>query len=127
MRIAALGMATVLMGCGVNAGVEHSLVYNVTEAVAAGTCVPVEGPYAIPSGASLDYTVVDVDGTDHMDIGMIDDARGCAFNSGYGVYLDAASLRAGADNVPAGNYDFVVGCNNFFNDCVFSLTWTATY
>jgi hypothetical protein len=29
--------------------------------------------------------------------------------------------------VAAGTYDFVVGCNNIVDPCIFELTWTATH
>lgn len=115
-------------GCGSKSATALTpLVSNVNEAVAAGDCVPLEGPYTLPSGAEMSYSIIDADDADDMDVAVIDDAAGCAFSEGYGVALDVASVNARTGPVPAGDYDFVVHCNNLIYDCVFRLTWTASY
>ena len=127
MVVVIAGVLLVAVGCGSQGATEYTLVSNVSEAVAPGDCVPVEGPYRIPSGASMDFSIVDIDDTDDMDVSVIDDAAGCSFADGYGGILNTASVNGTTGRVPAGNYDFVVHCNNIFSNCLFSLTWTATY
>ena len=103
------------------------MVSNLSEEVPAGACAPVEGPYAVPDGASVDYTVTDADDTDVMDVGIIDDSAGCSFSAAYGLQTDVASVTSGDDGLLAGNYDFVVHCRNIFSSCIFALSWSATY
>ena len=117
-------------GCAAKAGASgstHTLVDGLSEQVSAGGCAAVEGPYAVPDGASMDYTVTDIDDTDDMDVAIIADAAGCSFSAGFGVALDVASVKGGDDNLPGDSYDFVVRCNNGVLPCQFSLDWSATY
>lgn len=128
MTVAMLMMAAggAMSGCKAS-GQDHTLVSAVSEAVAPGSCVPIEGPFPVPSGATMDYTVVDIDDTDDMDVAIIDDSLGCNLANGYGVNLDVASVSSGTGDLPDGNYDFVVWCHNLYSSCLFSLSWTATY
>jgi hypothetical protein len=115
-------------GCGASSSSnDHTLVSDASEVVEPGTCVPVEGPYALPDGADVSFVVTDVDDTDDMDVGVIDDALGCDFSSGYGVVLDTASVSGGDNTLVSGNYDFIVECRNAVDNCLFNLTWSATY
>jgi hypothetical protein len=127
MMIGAAALLVAGAGCGSSGPPGHTLIDGIGESVPAGSCLAVEGPYGIPSGATMSYSISDIDDTDDMDVGVIDDAFGCDFSSGYGVVLDTASVSSGTGSVPAGNYDFVVSCNNLFNTCLFSLTWSASY
>lgn len=127
-------LALLTTGCGGGGGggvrggaVTTVLVPNDPLQVSAGVCAPVEGPYGLPAGASTDFTITDIDNTDYMDVGVIDDADGCNFNYAYGAVLDANSVSSGDDNLPAGNYDLVVRCTNAYYPCQFSVHWTATY
>jgi hypothetical protein len=122
--VAAAGCSTSTDSTGAST---HTLVSNLSEEVGPGACAPVEGPYAVPDGTSMDYTITDIDDTDSMDVGIIDDAFGCSFSSGYGVQANVASVTSGDDGLVAGNYDFVVHCRNFVTSCVFALSWSATY
>lgn len=127
--------AALLAGCGGGGGrstgrpgaVTTVLAQNDPLEVYAGQCAPVEGPYGLPSGASTDFTITDIDNTDYMDVGVIDDAYACNFNYAYGAVLDANSVSSGDDNLPAGNYDLVVRCTNASYPCQFRVHWTATY
>ena len=129
MKRMSLGAFIVLFasGCHVSTGTDHTLVSNLEESVPAGGCAAVEGPFNLPSGATNDYTVTDIDGTDDMDVTVLDDADGCDFTRGYGALTHVASVSSGTGSVPDGAYDFVVRCHNAVQDCIFSLTWTASY
>lgn len=128
-------LAVMMAGCGGGGGggggrvgaVTTVLVPTDSVQVAAGTCAPVEGPYSLPAGASTDFTITDIDNTDYMDVGVIDDAYACDFRYAYGAVLDTNSVRSGDDNLPAGYYDLVVRCTNAYYPCQFSVHWTATY
>jgi hypothetical protein len=116
-----------LGGCHVSTTADHILASNAPESVPAGGCVPVEGPFPIPGGATFDYSVSDVGDFDVMTVGIIDDAFGCAFSQGYGVTSGTGSVSNSTEDVVDGEYDFVVQCNNLSADCVFSLDWSANY
>jgi len=120
-------LAFLLPACNISKGTEHTLVQNVVELVGPRTCALVEGPYAVPSGATMDYIITDSDGADDMDVGIIADTDGCDFSRGHGVNLDIASVSSGTGSLPPNNYDFVVQCNNIFSSCYFGLSWSATY
>jgi hypothetical protein len=126
-RTAIAGVVLLATGCQVSSGVDHTLVLDRDEDVPAGACVPVEGPFHLPGGATSDFTVTDVDGTDDMDVSVIADAAGCDFLAGEGTVHGVASVSSGTGSLPGDAYDLVVRCNNPTQDCLFSLTWTATY
>lgn len=129
LSISALALTAAGCGSGGGRGGGSTTVlvpYDSLE-VYAGACAAVEGPYALPDGASTDFTVTDIDNTDYMDVGVIDDAYGCNFSYAYGAVHNTNSVRSGDDGLPYGYYDFVVRCNNSYYPCEFSLHWTATY
>jgi len=79
------------------------------------------------------FTIVDTPtgvGSDSMEVGIMFDsdflAGGCNFNLAIVDDVGTGSVTD-SGNVYAGSYVFVVGCNNFIDDCLFDLTWTATY
>jgi hypothetical protein len=121
------GALLLATGCNVSSGVQHTLVLDQDETVPAGVCMAVEGPFHLPGGATSDFTVTDVDGTDDMDVSVIADADGCNFVLGDGTVHDVASVSGGTGSLPGDAYDFVVRCNNAAQDCLFTLTWTADY
>ncbi len=127
--VALIAAALLGIGCGSGSSstVDHTLVSNASEEVPPGACVPVEGPYSLPDGADMAFSIADVDDTDDMDVGVIDDSLGCDFSSGYGVVLDAASVNSSADNLPVGSYDLIVNCRNVVTSCIFSVSWSASY
>jgi hypothetical protein len=109
---------------------------NTPLAVPAGYCDSVSGPVTVGAG-SMAFTIVDTPtgiGSDSMEVGIMhsadfDASGGCNFNLaivddvGTGSISDASP----AGGVAASTYDFIVGCNNIVDDCLFNLTWTATY
>ena len=132
--------AAVLFFVGVGAcgggGGHHAVTYvleqSVPIAVPAGYCDAVSGPFAVGTG-SMSFTIVDTPtgiGSDSMEVGIMFDsdflAGGCNFNL---AIVDDVGTGSVTDSgaVDAGTYDFIVGCNNIIDSCLFELTWTATY
>jgi hypothetical protein len=127
------------VGCGGGGGggpavVTYTLVSNVSDSVAAGDCVAVEGPYPVGNG-SMAFTLVDTPtgvGSDDMDIAFVSNSiyatAGCNFSSSAPVYFaNGISSDSRSFGVPADSYVFVVGCNNIVDPCIFNFSWTATY
>ena len=154
MRTAVLGVSLLLtVGCGGGPGpgsgpgpgpggpgpgptyvpTEHTLAYGVQEDVPPGTCLAIAGPYVIPAANSMSFTVDDYPGGqyDAMEAGVVRDADyqgayGCNF---YYALVDDTFTGSRSDSIsaPGDTYDFIVGCSNNAYDCIFNLTWTATY
>ena len=137
MRAIARGaIALFLIGLGACGGgggpVTHVLVQNAPSDVPAGVCTAIAGPYSVGSG-SMSFTIADTPtgiGSDSMEVGIMFDsdfvAGGCNFNL---AIVDDTGTGSLTDSGPvsAGTYAFVVGCSNVIDDCLFDLTWTATY
>ena len=124
-----------LGGCGGGGG--HRVVtYTLDDAVGihvpAGYCGDVSGPFSVGAG-SMGFTIVDTPtgiGLDSMEVGIMFEsdfaAGGCNFNLAIVDDVGTGSV-SDSGNVTAGTYTFVVGCDNIVDDCIFDLTWTATY
>jgi hypothetical protein len=119
-------------GGGGHRAVTYVLEQSVPFAVPAGVCDAVSGPFLVGTG-SMSFTIVDTPtgiGNDSMEVGIMSDANflsgGCNFNL---AIVDDVANGSVADSGPvdAGTYDFIVGCSNIIDDCLFQLTWTATY
>jgi hypothetical protein len=100
--------------------------------VPAGVCDAISGPFSVGAG-SMAFTIADTPtgiGSDSMEVGIMFEsdfaAGGCNFNL---AIVDDTGTGSITDQGPvdAGTYSFVVGCNNIIDDCLFDLTWTATY
>jgi hypothetical protein len=126
-------------GCGGGGGggrgeITHVLVSNVSDSVAVGDCVAVEGPYSVGTG-STSFNLVDTPvgiGSDDMEVVILPDAtwaaEGCNFAVSQTVVDDqSVASDSGSGPVDADTYDFVVACNNAVDDCFFTLSWSATY
>jgi hypothetical protein len=122
-------------GCGGGGG-HRVTTYTLDDVVGvhvpAGYCGDVSGPFAVGAG-SMAFTIVDTPtgiGSDSMEVGIMFEsdfaAGGCNFNLAIVDDVGAGSV-SDAGNVDAGTYTFIVGCNNLIDDCIFDLTWTATY
>lgn len=92
------------------------------------------GPFPVPSGATVTYSVVDTPtgvGQDTFDVTAVaSDASVDAgtFDAIYGVREGVnGSVSATTQPLPAGTYDFVALCGNIIDDCVFRVTLTAYY
>jgi hypothetical protein len=139
-KLGLLALFGVAIGCGSGGGggaveVTHTLVSNVPDSVAVGTCVAIEGPYDIGPGTT-DYNLVDTPtgiGSDTMEVVILPDSvylsEGCNFTVSQTVidHQNVASDSGGPVSIDRDDYDFVVSCDNSIDDCFFNLTWTATY
>jgi hypothetical protein len=139
MRKLLLGaMALYVVGCG---GGGHSgprtysLVNGVSFSVPAGFCTDVAGPFNVPT-AYQDFDIFDTPvglGVDSMEVGIMTEADlvasgGCDFNLAIADFQTSGAFTSPPGPlIPADAYDFIVGCRNVFDDCIFQLTWTATY
>jgi hypothetical protein len=91
------------------------------------------GPFALPSGATVTYTITDMPsgiGNDTMNFVVVSDEMVKAQSTqltGYGVKTSVSSTTATTLPVPADSYDLVAQCNNLVDDCFFTDTVTAFY
>ena len=120
-----------LAGCG-GGSTTRTLTSNFPVTIPAGYCGAVAGPYTVPAG-SMSFTIIDTPtgiGDDSMEAGIMFEsdfaAGGCNFDL---AIVDDVGTGSVSDHGPivAGTYDFVVGCNNIVDPCIFELTWTATH
>jgi hypothetical protein len=124
-----------LGGCGGGGGGHHVATYTLDQvslAVQAGVCTDVSGPFSVGAG-SMAFTITDTPtgiGSDSMEVGIMFEsdfaAVGCDFSRAIVDDVGTGSVTD-SGNVDAGTYTFVVGCSNIIDDCLFDLTWTATY
>jgi hypothetical protein len=121
-----------LVGCGSSGDpTVHSFLSNDPNTVPAGQSLGV-GPFTLPSGATVSYSVVDTPtgiGNDSMDVGVVTDA---SFAGGgqlvaYGLMQGVSSTSGATPPLPADDYDLLVQCRNVIDDCIFNLTVSATY
>lgn len=100
--------------------------------VAAGEALAI-GPWSLPSGATVTYTITDTPtgiGNDTMDFVVVSDAMvqaGVTTLAGYGLRQNVSSTSATTTPLPADVYDLAVICNNIIDDCLFNATVTAFY
>jgi hypothetical protein len=124
-------------GGGGGSGATTTYVYasgdQVTEPPA--FCGIVRGPEDVGDG-SMHYEVDDI-GTlgaaDTLEAVIISDSffssEGCTFTADQTLFEGSVivSNSGTITGVYADSYDFVVACGNYATNCVFNLTWTATY
>lgn len=127
------------IGCGSGGGgrtggvVTYSYASNEPFSVPPGTCGAVVGPVDVNGDGTMFYSLVDASpDTDSIEAVIISDSfyatEGCGFTYSQTV-MDESFVGSNQDSGPAlaDTYDFVVSCNNLYVDCVFNLTWNATY
>ncbi len=100
-----------------------------------GFCGIVVGPEDVGDG-SMHYEVDDI-GTlgaaDTLEAVIISDSffntEGCTFTADQTLFDGSVivSNSGPITGVYADSYDFVVACGNYATNCVFDLTWTATF
>jgi hypothetical protein len=141
MKAAVLVAAALLgaAGCGSGGGGTHLVQTTYSYAasqqitVAPGACTAVVGPVSVNGSGSMYYQVNDASGTDALTLVILPHSffyyEGCAFTSDQ-TLIDASFVGSKSDrfDVIADSYDLVVTCGNPAGvDCVFTLTWNATY
>lgn len=121
-----------LGACGGGGGgpIVHVIANNEPHSTPAGTQMLI-GPFSVPSGTVVDYSIVDTPtgiGSDTMDVGVAVDATvDSATPTVYGGQTGVSSVSGSSPPLPAGTYDLLINCNNFVDDCIFDVTVSATY
>lgn len=142
MKAAVLAAAALLgaVGCGSSGGgsakltqTTYSYAANQQITVAPGDCTLVVGPVSVNGSGSMFYQVSDASGTDALRLVVLPHSffyyEGCLFTSDQ-TLIDVSFVGSKSDHVDviADSYDLVVACGNPTGDnCLFTLTWNATY
>ena len=139
MNRAIIGLGLMgLIGCGSSGGgpgTSQPTIHTLDSGsgqVPAGDALAI-GPWPLPSGATVTYTIIDTPtgiGSDTMDFVVASDAMvqaGVTTIAGYGVRNNVASTSATTETLPADVYDLVAICHNIIDDCIFTATITAYY
>ncbi|HVV16972.1 MAG TPA: hypothetical protein VHH90_07185 [Polyangia bacterium] len=108
------------VGCG-SGRVETIWVAGAPETVPAGVSACVEGPYASPSGASIEFDISDYVGDD-MDVSVVVGGGSCdATHAGIAPVSDPNwnfRTTQSTGPQPAGYYELAISCYNIIDDCV---------
>jgi hypothetical protein len=105
----------------------HVLVSNAPQAVPAQTQSGL-GPFTLPAGATVTYTLADSTGYDTMNVGVVDASTlNGLYPVSYGTQNGVSSTTGTTPALPAGAYDLVVQCLDFLTSCAFNLSLSATY
>jgi hypothetical protein len=126
-------------GCGSGGGgtkltqTTYSYAANQQITVAPGDCTQVVGPVSVNGNGSMFYQVNDASGTDALTLVILPHSffyyEGCAFTADQ-TLIDESFVGSKSEHfdVTSASYDLVVTCGNpAGQDCVFTLTWNATY
>jgi hypothetical protein len=115
-------LALTVIGCGSSSSgpVTYTLDRG-SNTVPAGAVAPI-GPFSVPSGAIITYTIQDTP------VGIGDDTMSFAIDPGGYAQVSGPSV-AGVSTTPlqGGYYSLDVSCDNFIDDCNFNDEITATY
>jgi hypothetical protein len=109
-------------GCGSTSGgpVTYTLDRD-SNRVAAGALAPI-GPFSVPSGAIITYSVADTP------VGFGDDNMTFAIDpGGYAAVRGPSVTGISTPLLPGGTYYLDVTCDNLVDDCYFDDEVTATY
>lgn len=105
----------------------HVLVANAPQAVPAQTQSGL-GPFSLPAGATVTFTLADVSGYDTMNVGVVDASTlNGLYPVAYGAQNGITSTTGTTPALPAGSYVLVVQCLDILTACSFNLTLSATY
>jgi hypothetical protein len=139
MRFGVLGLIALIAGCGLGTGsgdggvseghvpTPHTLVANTPQSVPGGTQSGL-GPFQLPAGATVTYTLADITGYDTMNVGVVDASTlNGLYPVSYGTQNGVSNTTATTPALPAGSYALVVQCLDVLTSCSFYLTVTATY
>jgi hypothetical protein len=127
-------------GCGSSGGgqtnlvqVTYSYAANQPITLAPGGCQQVVGPVTVNGEGKTYYQVQDGSGSDMLNLVIIPDSffiyKACGFTMDQ-TLVDVTFTGSTMDTVDviADTYDLVATCNNALGyDCMFNLTWNATY
>jgi hypothetical protein len=139
MRCGVLVLIASIAGCGLGTGTgdggvseghvptPHTLVANAPQSVPAGTQSGL-GPFSLPAGATVTYTLADITGYDTMNVGVVDASTlDGLYPVAYGAQNGVSNTSNTTPALPAGSYALVVQCLDVLTSCSFYLTLTATY
>lgn len=130
MLVGAMACGVAACGGGSVGPTIHTIANNEPTSTPAGTQILI-GPFSLPSGAVVDYSIADTPtgiGSDTMDVGVAVDATvDSASPTVYGGQSNVSSTSGSSGALPADTYDLLVNCNNLIDDCIFDVTVTATY
>ncbi|HXJ21193.1 MAG TPA: hypothetical protein VMT03_13255 [Polyangia bacterium] len=140
MRSAIFLLFALVAGCGLGAGtsdggvpgdaqpaVVHVLVSNTPQNVPAQTQSAL-GPFQLPAGATVTFTIADSSGYDTMNVGVVDASTlNGLYPVAYGAQNGISSTTGTTPALAAGSYVLVVQCLDILTSCSFNLTLTATY
>ncbi len=129
-----------LAGCGGGGDSDKSAIVSTysyaaaqTITLAPGGCTAIVGPVTVDGQGTMYYAVADVSGTDALTLDVLPHAvfydETCGFTAAE-TLLDVSFVGSKTAHVPVvpGSFDLVGTCGNpAGDDCVFSLTWNATY
>lgn len=108
----------------------HVIASQQAEVIPPNTQVAI-GPFSVPTGATVDYSIVDTPtgiGSDTMDVGIVVDSTASTSSPvAYGVRENVSSTSSTTQPLPAGSYDLVVQCMNLIDQCSFQAGIIATY
>lgn len=142
MRCGILVLMALFAGCGLGGGSSdggataagdgatpavHVLVSNTPQSVPPGTQAGL-GPFQLPAGATVTFTLADATGYDTMNVGVVDASTlSGLYPVAYGAQNGVSSTTGTTPALPAGSYDLVVQCLDIITACTFNLTLTTTY
>ena len=113
--------ASALIGCGTSdSGPQTYILDRDSNNVAVGALASI-GPFSVPSGAIIDYTIVD------RPVGIGADSMTSSIDPGGYAARSGSSLSASTGPLPAGYYYLDVSCENLIDDCYFDDEVRATY
>jgi len=112
---------SILIGCGSSdTGPQTYVLDRDSNRAPVGAVLSI-GPFSVPSGAIIDYTIVDTPA------GVGDDSMTFSIDPGGYAALSGSSVSASTGPLPAGSYYLDVTCDNFVDDCFFNDEVRATY
>jgi len=108
-------------GCGTSdSGPQTYVLDRDSNQVAVGALAAI-GPFSVPSGAIIDYTIID------RPVGIGADSMTSSIDPGGYAMRSGSSLSGSTGPLPAGYYYLDVSCENLIDDCYFDDEVRATY
>jgi len=126
-------VALLLAGCGGDDGPKDHPLLTDEQTSANVNAVLVVGPYQLPAGAVVSWTVTDIPtnlGPNSMDVALAtaDSVAAGGTLETFGPQMGVSSTTGMTPELPTANsYDFVAFCRNPVVACTFRLTLVANY